>query len=45
MSYKERPSEEFITLLRRSGDNDQNIAFTEQKEYAKALELTIRKKI
>ena len=43
MSYKERPSEEFITLLRRSGDNDQNVAFAAQREFAKALELPLRK--
>jgi len=43
MSYKERPSEEFITLLRRSGDNDQNVAFAAQREFAQALELPLRK--
>ncbi len=43
MSYKERPSDEFIALLRKSGDSDQNVAYAAQREFAKALELPLRK--
>ena len=38
MSYTERPSDEFIALLKKSGDNDQNVAYAAQREFAKALE-------
>ena len=43
MSYTDRPSDEFITLLKRSGDSDQNVAYAAQREFAKALELPLRK--
>ena len=38
-----RPSEEFIELLRRSGSSDRAVAQTAQREIAKALEIPIRK--
>ena len=43
MSYTERPSEEFISLLKQTGNNDQNVAYAAQREFAKALELPLRK--
>ena len=43
MSYTERPSDEFIALLKKSGNSDQNIALAAQHEFAKALELPLRK--
>lgn len=43
MSFTERPSDEFIALLRKSGDNDINVATAAQREFAKALELPLRK--
>ena len=43
MSLTERPSDEFITLLKKSGDSDQNVAYAAQREFAKALELPLRK--
>ena len=43
MSYTERPSDEFIALLRRSGDPDLQVATAAQHEFAKALELPLRK--
>jgi hypothetical protein len=43
MSYTERPSDEFIALLKKSGNADQNIALAAQHEFAKALELPLRK--
>jgi len=43
MSYTERPSDEFIGLLKKSGDSDQNVAYAAQREFAKALELPLRK--
>lgn len=43
MPTNERPSEEFINLLRKSGDNDINVAQAAQREFAKALELPLRK--
>ncbi len=43
MSYTERPSDEFIALMKKSGDSDQNVAFAAQREFAKALELPLRK--
>lgn len=42
MSIKERPSEEFISLLRRSGDSDKAVAIEAQREIAKALETPLR---
>ena len=43
MASKNRPSEEFIELLRRSGSSDRSIAQVAQREIAKALEIPIRK--
>jgi hypothetical protein len=43
MSNKERPSEEFIDLLRLSGSSDKAVAIQAQREIAKALELPLRK--
>lgn len=45
MSFKERPSDEFIALLKKSGDSDQNVAYAAQREFAKALELPLRKAV
>jgi len=43
MSTKDRPSPEFIELLKRSGDSDKAVAIQAQREIAKALELPLRK--
>jgi hypothetical protein len=43
MPIKNRPSEEFLALLRQSGNSDQNVAVAAQREFAKALELPLRK--
>jgi hypothetical protein len=43
MSYTDRPSDEFIALLRKSGDPDLQVASAAQHEFAKALELPLRK--
>jgi hypothetical protein len=43
MPINERPSDEFIGLLRKSGDADINVAQAAQREFAKALELPLRK--
>jgi hypothetical protein len=43
MPINERPSDEFIGLLRKSGDADINVATAAQREFAKALELPLRK--
>lgn len=43
MPINQRPSDEFITLLRKSGDADINVASAAQREFAKALELPLRK--
>jgi len=40
---KERPTPEFIELLKRSGDSDRTVAVQAQREIAKALELPLRK--
>ena len=45
MTISNRPSEEFLALLRKSGDADANIASAAQREFAKALELPLRKGI
>lgn len=45
MSYKDRPSDEFIALLKKTGDTDQNVAYASQREFAKALELPLRKAV
>ena len=42
MSIKQRPSEEFISLLKRSGSSDKAIAIEAQREIAKALETPLR---
>ena len=43
MPSTNRPSEELIALLRKSGDSDVNVAAAAQREFAKALELPLRK--
>jgi hypothetical protein len=43
MPINKRPSDEFINLLRKSGDADINVAAAAQREFAKALELPLRK--
>jgi len=43
MAENKRPSDEFISLLRKSGDADINVAAAAQREFAKALELPLRK--
>ena len=43
MPLNKRPSDEFIALLRKSGDVDINVASAAQREFAKALELPLRK--
>ena len=43
MPITERPSDEFIALLRKSGDAYSNVALAAQREFAKALELPLRK--
>ena len=43
MSTKQRPSEEFIGLLRKSGSSDKAVAMAAQREIAKALETPLRK--
>jgi hypothetical protein len=43
MSYSNRPTDEFIALLKQSGDGDINTAQAAQREFAKALELPLRK--
>lgn len=40
-----RPTDEFISLLKRSGDSDKSTALDAQREIAKALELPLRKGI
>ena len=40
-----RPSDEFIALLQRSGSSDKAVALDAQREIAKALELPLRKGI
>ena len=43
MSMQERPSEEFLSLYRDTGNVDQNVAVAAQRQFAKALELPLRK--
>jgi hypothetical protein len=46
MSIKfERPSDEFIALLKRTGDTDINVATKAQHEFAKAFETPLRKAV
>ncbi len=43
MPTNNRPSDEFIALLRQTGDSDVSVATAAQREFAKALELPLRK--
>ena len=43
MSYTERPSEEFLSVLRQSGDGNLETAMAAQREFAVALETPLRK--
>ena len=43
MSTNERPTAEFIELLKRSGDSEKSVAMQAQREIAKALETPLRK--
>ena len=45
MSHKERPSEAFLSLLRKSGDTTPEVAIAAQREFAQALETPLRKGI
>jgi hypothetical protein len=45
MAKRERPSDEFLNLLRKSGDSDKGVAISAQREIAKALETPLRKGI
>lgn len=45
MSNRQRPSDAFIALLRKSGDPDQNVAYAAQRELAKAIETPLRKAV
>ena len=40
-----RPSDDFINLLKQSGNSDKSVALDAQREIAKALELPLRKGI
>ena len=42
MAFTDRPSDEFIALLKNSGDSDIQVAQAAQREFAKALELPLR---
>lgn len=43
MTHKERPSEEFLNVLRKSGDGNLEVAQAAQREFAVALETPLRK--
>lgn len=43
MSYKEKPSVEFLNLLKETGSADNEVAMAAQREFAQALELPLRK--
>ena len=43
MPTNNRPSDEFIALLRQTGDSDVSVATAAQREFAKALETPLRK--
>ena len=43
MSYSEPPNDQILGLLRKAGDSDQNVAWAAQREFAKALEMPLRK--
>jgi len=40
MASKNRPSEDFIELLRQSGSSDRTVAQPAQRQIAKALEIS-----
>jgi hypothetical protein len=42
MSYTDRPSDEFISLLRQSGDSDLNVAQAAQELWQILAELLVR---
>jgi len=42
MTIKDKPSEEFLGLLRQTGDNDLQVASAAQYEFAKALQTPLR---
>lgn len=43
MSFNERPSDEFLSLYKKTGNDDQNVAYAAQRQFAKALETPLRK--
>lgn len=43
MSLTERPDDKFISLYKKTGDSDQNVAYAAQRQFAKALEIPLRK--
>jgi hypothetical protein len=43
MSLTERPDDKFISLYKKTGDSDQNVAYAAQRQFAKALETPLRK--
>jgi len=43
MSFTERPDDKFISLYKKTGDNDQAVAYAAQRQFAKALETPLRK--
>lgn len=43
MARRERPSDEFIEMIVRSGDSDKVVAIEAQREIAKAVEVPLRK--
>jgi hypothetical protein len=43
MSTQTRPPEEYLSLYKKTGNNDQNVAYAAQRQFAKALELPLRK--
>lgn len=45
MPYTEKPNEAFLDLLRKSGDSDPGLATAAQREFAKALEMPLRKAV
>lgn len=45
MAKRERPSDDFIEMFRKSGDPDKSIAITAQRDIAKAVETPLRKGI
>lgn len=43
MSFTERPDDQFISLYKKTGNQDQDVAKAAQRQMAKALELPLRK--